>query len=35
MKIISDQYYINVHSEHNKPAEHASDGEIVIFQTRD
>ena len=35
MKIISDQYYINVHSEHNKPAEHASDGEIVVFQTRD
>ncbi len=35
MKLISDQYYINVHSENNKPAEHAADGEIVVFQTRD
>ncbi len=35
MKIISDQYYINVHSENNKPAEHAADGEIVVFETRD
>lgn len=35
MKIIKDQYYINVHSENNKPAEHASDGEIVVFETRD
>ena len=35
MKIISDQYYINVHSENNKPAEHAADGELVVFQTRD
>ena len=35
MKIISDQYYINVHSDSNKPAEHAADGEIVVFETRD
>lgn len=35
VKVISDQYYINVHSEDNPPAAHASDGEIVIFETRD
>lgn len=35
MKIITDDHYISVHSEHNVPAAHASDGELVVFQTRD
>jgi len=35
MQHITDEHYIYEHAETNVPAAHASDGEVVIFDTRD